>query len=148
MIIDPVAHNEIISLRSKLQYERYLRNKDNRDSEQALAEKDAEIEQLKATVERLTAELDDLRKNGVSRAHYDYVVKERDHAERGLGQLAKLLMSEWESLQAENDRLSDINYQLVWKDDPEMLKQRLSPDQPNLEKRFKLENKIKEIIFH
>ena len=63
MIIDPVAHNEIISLRSKLQYERYLRNKDNRDSEQALAEKDAEIEQLKAIVERLTAELDDLRKN-------------------------------------------------------------------------------------
>lgn len=62
-MIDPVAHNEIISLRSKLQYERYLRNKDNRDSEQALAEKDAEIEQLKATVERLTAELDDLRKN-------------------------------------------------------------------------------------
>lgn len=63
MIIDPVAHNEIISLRSKLQYERYLRNESHRNSEQALAEKDAEIEQLKATVERLTAELDDLRKN-------------------------------------------------------------------------------------
>ncbi len=144
MIIDPVAHNEIISLRSKLQNERYLRNKDNR----ALAEKDAEIDQLKATIERLTAELDDLRKNGVSKTHYDYVVKERDQAECSLGQLAKLLMSEWESLQAENDRLSDINYQLVWKDDPEMLKQRLSPDQPNLEKRFKLENKIREIMSH
>lgn len=144
MIIDPVAHNEIISLRSKLQNERYLRNKDNR----ALAEKDAEIDQLKATIERLTAELDDLRKNGVSKTHYDYVVKERDQAECSLGQLAKLLMSEWESLQAENDRLSDINYQLVWRDDPEMLKQRLSPDQPNLEKRFKLENKIREIMSH